>query len=78
MTSLITSGLGANSSLMKSDAVEALSIVIAKYHAHIDPHFITNLNQILILLLKDQNKEITRAILNFQKVKSNQIKLINI
>lgn len=36
MTSLITSGLGANSSLMKSDAVESLSLVIGKFNSKMD------------------------------------------
>lgn len=65
--SLVSAGLGAPSSLMKADSVVAISFLLEKFGKSIETSFIKEVNSLILLLLKEQNKEIFKAILVYLK-----------
>ncbi|EGR30041.1 pre-rRNA processing protein, putative [Ichthyophthirius multifiliis] len=65
--SMISAGLGAVSSLMKADSIVAIGSLLNMFGKQVDHIFIRQVNSIILLLLKEQNKEIFKAILVYLK-----------
>jgi hypothetical protein len=54
---------------MKADSIVAVSFLLEKFGKNIDYSFIREVNSIVLLLLKEQNKEIFKAVLVYLKVR---------
>jgi hypothetical protein len=65
--SMISAGLGAVSSLMKADSIVAIGSLLNMFGKEVDHIFIKEVNSIILLLLKEQNKEIFKAVLVYLK-----------
>ncbi|KAL4431808.1 hypothetical protein ABPG74_015248 [Tetrahymena malaccensis] len=65
--SMISAGLGASSSLMKADSIVSIGYLLEKFGKNVDTTFIKEVNSIILLLLKEQNKEIFKAVLVYLK-----------
>ena len=53
---------------MKSCAVLAIGKILLKYGSNINKEFIIEINTLVLLLIKDKNREVYLSILSFYKV----------
>ena len=65
--SMVSGGLAGTSSLMKADAIYAISYLFDKFGNKLEHSFMKEMKNIIILLLKENNKEIFKSTLIFIK-----------
>jgi len=65
--SLVTAGLAAKTSLMKSATILGMAQVIKESHAGDDPNFVWETTSIVLLMIKEKNREIFKAVIQFLK-----------
>ena len=66
--SLISAGLAAKTSLMKSVAILGIAQVIKEGDAAFEVDFIWETTSIVLLMIKEKNREIFRSVLRYLKV----------
>lgn len=66
---MICAGFSANSSLMKADSIVSLAYLIDQFYekSKLGYPFIKELNSVVLLLLREKNKEVMKAIVHFEK-----------
>lgn len=64
---MTSGGLAGDTPLMKANSITAVSFLMEKFGKKIERNFINDLQGIILLLVKDGNKEVMKAILYFLK-----------
>ena len=72
--SIILAGIAGNVSTMKSGTINALNIIITQYFNKLNRNFIEEINEILLLLVKEKDRELFQSLLKYFK---NQIKILS-
>jgi len=60
-------GLAGKTSLMKSTTVLAIGLIFAKRHRSLEPDYVERLIEIILLMVKEKNKETYKAVVAFFK-----------
>ena len=62
---MFAGGFAADSTLMKADALVAMAFIVDKFRSDLPYSYFKDINQISLMLLKENNKEIMKAVLEF-------------
>lgn len=65
--SMVSAGLAGETSLMKANSITAVSFLMENFGAKLDRSFIKDLQSVILMLIRDENKEEFKAILYFLK-----------
>lgn len=72
--SLSSAGLAGESALMKANSITAVSFLLEKFGPKIDNSYKKDLQSIILMLIKEENKEVFKAVLYFLKKYQKNIK----
>lgn len=65
--SMILAGLGATSSLMKSDAIACVSILVELFLPQLSATFLREITSLIVLMVREKNNEIYKAVITYFK-----------
>lgn len=65
--SMILAGLAGNSSLMKSDAIVTLGVLMEKFYDRLSTPFVVELTQVVLLMIREKNNEVFKAVIGYLK-----------
>lgn len=66
--SMIVAGLAGSTSLMKSETLIAIGKIYDKFGSSLEPSFVVEVHNIVLLMFREKNKEIYPALLTYLKV----------
>lgn len=65
--SMVAAGLAGETPLMKANSITAVSYLFEKFGNKLEKSFVKEVQGIILMLIKDENKEVYKAILYFLK-----------